>query len=392
MSILALPNELLLHIATFLSEDLDIASLLQTNLRLRDLLDEFFLRKILSKTDGSALPLCAKYGVRSGVQELLKLGADGDNMDNDFREAWTYAAENGDFKIWQILLDHELSLGLKPDIDEKGERDGRTPLSWAAGGGQLEFAQYLINLGADVNAKCSENRSALSYAAQAGHLSMIQWLLDHGADLWDATRREDGDGLTPLHYAAFEGHEDIIRLLISLGADVNCMGRDSMYIAAQTPLMEAARGGQLTVVKMLIEMGADVNEGDGKGITHLQYAAQAGVGEPLSESEFNLPEFMWDNPGPGSYYDGAGYEAPHKSGKPGDYLAVVKLLVAHGADPNELHDDNGDCSQGSPLYCAAWAGATEIVQFLIDLGADVNQKIDELELCSMLQCEMVTST
>lgn len=349
-SILRLPNELLLHIATFLSEDWDIASLLQANHRLKDLLGEYFFQNNLSKNDGSALPLCARYGVTSGVRNLLKLGAKGDEADLDCRTAWTYAAEKGNLEIWQMLLDYELSLGLKPDINKGDDYSDRTPLSWAAGGGQLEFAQYLLNFGADINKRCPEKRSPLSYAAQAGHLSMVQWLLDQGADLWDSTRREDRDGLTPLHYAAFEGHEDIMRLLISLGADVDCMERDCMYIAAQTPLMKAARGGQHTVVKMLIEMGADVNEGDGKGISPLQYAARAGVGEPLRESEYHLTNFVCDQPGPGSYYDGAGYQAPHKSGKPGDYLAVVKLLVAHGADPNELHDDHYGYSQrGSPL-------------------------------------------
>ncbi|KAJ5897425.1 hypothetical protein N7504_007713 [Penicillium tannophilum] len=373
MSILALPNELILHIATFLSEDLDIASFLQANHRLKNLLGEYVFQNNLSRHDGSALPLCVKYGLKSGVQKLLKLGAKGDEIDSDCRTAWSYAAEEGDFEIWQMILDHQVSIGLQRDIDKEDGYTYRTPLSWAAGDGQQEFAQYLIDSGADINTKCSGHRTPLCYAAQSGHFTMVQLLLDQGADLGDSIGLEDEDGLTPLHYAAFEGQEEIMRLLISLGADVDCMKGGRMDIIGPTPLMEAARGGQYAVVRMLLELGADVNKGDGRGMSPLQYAARAGVGEPIREGRWHLPNSKSDQRGPGCFYDKMGYRALHKSGTPGDYLTIVKLLVAQGANPNELHDDHVGYSQGGPLYCAAWVGATEIVQFLIDVGADVNE-------------------
>jgi ankyrin repeat protein len=369
MSILRLPNELLLHIASFLLFDWDIASLLRANRRLKDLLEVPLLQNNLSEHGGSALPVFAKNGRRSGVQTFLKLGASGYEVDFNFRTAWSYAAENGDFETWQMLLDHMLSLGRELDLNISDER---TPLSWAAEGGQLEFAQYLVQLGADVNSKSMEKRTALSYAAQSGHFTIVRWLLDQGANTQDSTQSSDIDGLTPLHYAAFGGHEDIMGFLISIGAGVDQSGLDSMDIGAQTPLMEAARGGQYAAAKMLLEMGANANEEDETGMSPLQYAARAGVGEPLRQSDY-FTTSRSDQPGPGWYFDGTGYQAPHKSGGFRDYLAIVKLLVAHGADPNKAHDDYWREAQGGPLYCAAWSGATEIVQFLIDVGADVNE-------------------
>lgn len=280
------------------------------------------------------------------MQILLELGATGDETDYDSRTVWTYAAENGDFKSWQMLLDHEMSLGLKPDMNKEDDYHGRTPLSWAAQGGQLEFAQYLVKFGVKLDSKCSDQRTPLSYAAQSGHFTMVRWLLDQGANLWDSTHRGDRDGLTPLHYAAFEGHEYIVRLLILLGATIDRMESDRMDLAAPTPLMEAARGGQYAVVKMLLEMGANASEGDGRGMSPLQYAARVGVGEPLRGGEYHIPDRMCEQPGPGWYFDGAGYQATQKCGKPVDYLAIVKLLVAHGADPNEVHEDYYGGAQG----------------------------------------------
>jgi ankyrin repeat protein len=375
--ILRLPNELLLRIAGFLLEDRDIASLLQANRRLQDLLESYIFQNNLSTNNGSALPLCAKYGLGPSVQKILNLGANGDEIDDDSRTAWSYAAEKGDFELWQILLDHDALLGRERNLPNEADYDERTPLSWAAQGGQLEFAQYLIKHEADLDAKCSEKRTPLSYAVQAGHLTLVQWLLEQGTSLRNSIRLEDRDGLTPLHYAAFEGNERIVELLISSGADPDRQGCDCMDIAAQTPLMEAARGGQLTVVKMLLDMGADVEEYDGRGMAPLQYAARAGVGEPLRESDYDLPGSMCDQPGPGGYFDGGGYEAPSKSGNLRDYLAVVKLLLTSGAEPQKSHPDHYGSSQGGPLYYAAWAGATDIVQLLIDAGADVNDSSAE---------------
>ncbi|KAJ5928367.1 hypothetical protein N7466_007323 [Penicillium verhagenii] len=371
-SIFLLPNELLLHVAGFLSEDRDIASLLQANQRLKYLLENYIFQNNLATNYGTALPLCAKYGLRKSVQKILSLGADGDESDIDSRTASSYAAEKGDFEMWQILLDHDALLGHEQNLFNKGDDNERTPLSWAAEGDQLEFAQYLIKHGVNVDTTCSERRTPLSYAAEAGHLAMVQWLLEQGTSPEDSICLEDRDGLTPLHYAAFEGNECIVELLISSGAHPDHEGMDCMYMAAQTPVMEAARGGQLTVVKMLLDMGADVERCDVRGMSPLTYAARAGVGEPLRESDYYLVNFMHGQPGPGWYFDGAGFQAPCKSGKLRDYLAVVKLLIDRGADPRKSHCDHNGLPEDSPLYCAAWAGATDIVEFLIDAGAEVD--------------------
>ncbi|CAI7653346.1 unnamed protein product, partial [Penicillium manginii] len=370
--ILRLPNELLLRIASFFLEDRDIASFLQANRRLEDLFESYIFQNNISTNNGSALPLCAKYGLGLSVQKILNLGANGNETDDDGRTAWSYAAEKGDFEVWQILLDHNTLLGRERNLANEADDNERTPLSWAAQGGQLEFAQYLIKHEADLDAKCSEKHTPLSYAVQVGHLTLVRWLLEQGTSLRDSICLEDRDGLTPLHYAAFEGNERIVELLISSGADPDHQGCDCMDIAAQTPLMEAARGGQLTVVKMLLGMGADLEEDDGRGMAPLQYAARSGVGEPLRESDYNPSSFSCNQPGPGWYFDGGGYEAPSKSGHPRDYLAVVKLLLTSGADPQKSYRDHYGIPQDGPLYYAAWAGATDIVQLLIDMGADVN--------------------
>lgn len=48
-------------------------------------------------------------------------------------------------------------------------------------------------------------------------------------------------------------------------------------------------------------------------------------------------------------------------------IAIAKLLLARGADPNIATDENN-----TPLQAAAYHGFTEMVKLLIEAGADVN--------------------
>lgn len=82
------------------------------------------------------------------------MGVDVNGRDEDDREPWTYAAENGDFNIWQIISDYEKPHDSGPQVDRHDDLHERTPLSWAVGGGQMKFAEYLIKQGAQVNERC----------------------------------------------------------------------------------------------------------------------------------------------------------------------------------------------------------------------------------------------
>ena len=58
-----------------------------------------------------------------------------------------------------------------------------TPLHRASIGGHLEFAQVLIEHGADVNAKDESKSSPLHLALRGGHVGFAQVLVEHGADV-----------------------------------------------------------------------------------------------------------------------------------------------------------------------------------------------------------------
>ena len=105
--------------------------------------------------------------------------------------------------------------------------------------------------GRDVNQRHGyDNKTALHIAAKKNLLEAAKWLINEGADL----EAKDNTGWTPLHLAAVFDSVDVARLLISRGAKVNAKsGR------GWTPLHQAAFFNKLKVAQLLIDNGADKN-------------------------------------------------------------------------------------------------------------------------------------
>jgi ankyrin repeat protein len=160
-------------------------------------------------------------------------------------------------------------------IVNKNDRDGLTPLSWAASLGHEAVARLLLAKGAELGSKDTIGRTPLSLAARNGHEAVVKLLLEQGAEL----ESKDNSGGTPLSLAARNGHEDVVKLLLDQGADL-----ESKDNSSGTPLLLAARNGHEAVVKLLLERGAELESKDNSGGTSLLLAARNGhesVVEPL---------------------------------------------------------------------------------------------------------------
>ena len=174
------------------------------------------------------------------------------------------AAGSGQLDIVERLLQEKADVN-SIDVIEFDMPYSGTALQAAAGGGHLKVIERLLQANADVNATMSSGWTALQIAATYGDLDIVEILLQANADV-NAT---DG-GKTALHLAARDGHVEVVERLLHANADVNTTGN------AGTALQSAASHGHLDVVKRLLQANADVNATRSGGWTALHLAVKGG--------------------------------------------------------------------------------------------------------------------
>ena len=93
--------------------------------------------------------------------------------------------------------------------------------------------------------------------------SKIKYLIERGADV----NAKEEYGNTPLHWASIENHIELAKLLIERGADVNAKRNDG-----ETPLHQASWKNRIETAKLLLERGADLEAKCNRGKTPLYWA------------------------------------------------------------------------------------------------------------------------
>ena len=113
------------------------------------------------------------------------------------------AAKRGDVDLLRELLRRD------PDLSPLASDEcGRSLLYYAAGFGQLEMIQFLLEQGA-THAPRVNGITPLSTAAASGAVEAMELLLENGA-----THDPDDSGYTPLNTAAYYGHIDAVEVLL----------------------------------------------------------------------------------------------------------------------------------------------------------------------------------
>ena len=120
---------------------------------------------------------------------------------------------------------------------------GETPMMLAAIKGDVDLAQTLLHLGADVNVNFGW--TALHYAAATGQKPMIDWLIKNGAEVNVVTERQ----VTPLYMAARSVSLDAVDALLAAGADKTICNDQGISPAA----VAKQRGSSLIADRLAIE-------------------------------------------------------------------------------------------------------------------------------------------
>ena len=142
--------------------------------------------------------------------------------------------------------------------------------------------KFLAERNANLNHKISNGSTVLIRAIERGYNPIAKLLIDSGANIEIADKRNQ----SPLHWAASQGNEEMLALLIQKGADLN-----KQDVRGNTALHIAAERGYPNIVKLLVENHADLDLQKNTGSTALMIATEYGrteIGEYLIEKNANL--------------------------------------------------------------------------------------------------------
>ncbi|XP_062991558.1 ankyrin repeat and SOCS box protein 5 isoform X3 [Elgaria multicarinata webbii] len=197
----------------------------------------------------------------------------------------------------------------------------RSPLHEAASQGRLLSLKTLIAQGYNVDALTIDQVTPLHEACLGDHVGCARILLEAGANVNATTI----DGMTPLFNACSRGSAPCVELLLEYGA------KAQWETCLPSPTHEAASTGHSDCLELLISWGIDVDQ----DIPHL--------GTPL-------------------------YVACISQQK-----QCVRKLLHSGANVQK-----GKFLE-TPLHGAARHSSAEIINTLLEFGADINAKNTEFE-------------
>jgi ankyrin repeat protein len=303
------------------------------------------LRQMVNEDGLTPLGVASLWGCPSYLKGLVKKGCNINGLDKRNMTALCSASSAGELAVVIELLQ------LGADLEARcGERRG-TALMEAAAAGRVEIVKRLLEAGARANAQGSDGGTALSLAAKGNYSEILELLLDAGGDQsLPGTWRE-----TPLYAAVVQGAIEAADVLVWRGANLD------RVVGGLTVLLLSAALNNTRLVRLFVEAGADVDvKADAiDGATALHFAATRG--------NRNMLRFL---KAAGSWLDTVdndGHTVLHIAVTAGSAPAVEEILSWRAIDVNAV-TDRGE----TPLHIAAVNGSLRIAELLVDAGADVN--------------------
>ena len=300
------------------------------------------------------LHIASALGLNNLSQALLKAGANC-NL--------TTLAGNLDSESQEVYNQTPLHLA----ILNKHEEVIKTILSYKSS--ETRDLASSINL-LDVNIKNSNAETSLSLAIQNRLLNIAQLLIDKGANV----NIKDKDGYTLLHSTILNNDSRGALFLLNIGVDINIKTPNG-----ETPLQLVVKHQLESVLIDLCSKGADINVKDENGNSPL-WTALENNNEDIASIlvQYGCDTVCWGE-GPGRCWQTLLHRALDENN---EFIAC--FLIRSGCDLNSPRKPSPD-GKGeeeaydgqTPLHMACCWGLENVVQTLLEFGADVNVQDSE---------------
>lgn len=343
MSFADLPPELVLHITAALRGTREIFALMRANSGLYCLLKRSLYQYNVDYENSSGLVYAVKEGNLSATWSFLKTArVDLDARDKTGLTLLHVAAQQGDTPHIMLLLRDG-----RVDINAT-DSQGRTALVYSASNRNVSpLTKLLQRQNIDINVADSGGQTALFHAAKAGNEIATDLLLKR-PDV--ETNVLDENYLTPLAHAASRGHLAVVnRFLQCPIIDFRPQNEH------RSPLIIAVDNGHHSILKTLIESGNfDHHATDADG--------RSASGHAVRRRNCEAVRLLIESGVDAGRQEAAGITPLNMAVAQGDE-DIVRMLL-------RVTPRHGE------LCLAAFTGRANIVQLLLDHGADIGEQDD----------------
>ena len=307
--------------------------------------------------DGTAAP--AAQGQRGGTGQGQRNGGRG-GQNNANAAAAAAAAANADGTDQADAAAVGFGGGGGRGQGNVADGGALTPLIYAVRANDLDSVKVLLAAGADVNQTSGYGWSPLLVATQNRYYKLGAYLLDHGADvnlankgLWTPLYlATDNRNIESGDYPVRKGdmdHLDYIKILLDKGANVNARIKDSTQTRTVFTNQWLDENGATAFLRASQSGDLVLMK------LLLAHGADPKISTVLGVTALQVASGI-------GWVEGITYEW-----SPQDTLEAVKMLLDLGLDPN-AQADTGRVA----LHGAAHKGSTAVVQVLADHGAKLD--------------------
>ena len=321
----------------------------------------------------------ARTADATALRALLQKGADVNAVEPDGTTALHWASYRDDTDSADLLLRAGAKVNAANDL-------GATPLWTASLNGSETMVRRLLAAGANPNTALLAGETPVMVAARSGKPAVVEQLIAKGANV----NAHGARGQTALMWAVSQKHPDVVKILLAHGADIHARSDAWSQVMAvephgylpynrsipagnETALMFAARVGDLASARLLTAAGANVNDADAWGVSATTLAAHSGYRELV---ELLLEKSADPNAA------AAGFSALHAAIMRRDEQ-MVSALLTHHADANaplrtwtptrRSSDDLHFAPElvgATPFWLAARFNEPGVMRLLVAHGAD----------------------